>query len=115
MQASQAVVHAAYLGSMVDGYPSAPQYDTEVDRLVFGWEQQSSDVQESDDTTTRIVTRLTVLVPDVSPYGARDKLTIGGLEYLVAATPNDMSTGPFGFRPGGGAAPGTVLVERVDG
>jgi hypothetical protein len=95
---------------MVDGYPSVPQYGDPVSRLVYGWEQQSSDVQESDDTTTRVITRLTVLVPNVSPYKPRDKVTISGLDFFVAATPNDMTTGPFGYTPGG-----TVLVERVDG
>jgi hypothetical protein len=106
------VTHASYAGSTAaDGTNCPPQYGTAVSREVYGWYPQSSEVPVGDDDVSlRVRTALIVLVPDVSPYRAGDKVVVGGQTYLVSEDVRDYTTGPYGYNPGG-----QIVVEKTSG
>lgn len=125
MEASFAVSHAKYTGSTdADGYPTGDDYDEPVDRKVFGWYPLSSQLNSTGDYDRRVVTSKVIMVPDVSPYSPRDKVTLpdangvlSGTDdevakrtYWVSEDVRDYTTGPFGYRPGG-----EVVIEVVTG
>lgn len=106
------VTHTPYTGSTVaDGTQGPPQYGTPVVREVYGWYPQASEVPVgNDDVSLRVKTSLIILVPDVSPYKAGDKVSVAGKAYLVSADVRDYTTGPYGYNPGG-----QIVVEKVSG
>ncbi|WP_156749699.1 hypothetical protein [Mycobacterium sp. E1747] len=81
-----------------------------MDRKVFGWYPDSSQLSESADYTRRVVQSIVVLVPDASPYSPRDKVALPGNDEWFVTDVNDYTTGPFGYRPGG-----TITLEQVSG
>lgn len=112
MEANKTIQHKAYTGSTdSDGYPTGDAYGAAVDRLVYGWYPLSSQLNPSMEYDRRVITSKVVLVPDVSFYSARDKITLpGGDVYFVSEDVRDYTTGPFGFQPGG-----EIVIEKVAG
>lgn len=120
MQAQYTIAHAAYTsgGTTVDGYPIPEGYAAAVDRLVYGWYPQTSEIPVgNDELTQRVITNKIVMVPDVSVYSPGDRIAFPGdtitddeSAYRVSEDVRDFNTGPFGFKPGG-----AIVVERVRG
>lgn len=114
-----AITHAPYTGSTVaDGTAGPPQYGTAVNREVYGWYPQASQVPVgNDDVSLRVITSLIVLVPDASVFKAGDRIALPGGDidddadaFRVSRDVRDYTTGPFGYKPGG-----EVVVEKVSG
>jgi hypothetical protein len=89
-----------------------------VDRLVYGWYPQSSEIPVgNDELMQRVITNKIVMVPDVSPYSPGDRIAFPGDDitddesaYRVSEDVRDFNTGPFEYKPGG-----AIVVERVRG
>lgn len=93
------------------GYRKAGNYpDVPVTVMIYGPAPQSSNLTEAEQYTTRVTTRLTLLVPDVTIFSVRDKVDLPEGTFLVSESVRDFTRGPFGHRPGG-----EVIVEKVDG
>lgn len=120
MQAAYTIQHATYqLGAVDDdGYPVPEGYGAAVDRQVFGWYPQTSEIPVgNDELAQRIITNKIVMVPDVAVYHPGDRIAFPGDDinddesaYRVSEDVRDFNTGPFGYKPGG-----AVVVERVRG
>lgn len=120
MEARYTIQHAAYqaAGEDGDGYPIPEGHGEPVDRLVYGWYPQTSEVPVgNDELTQRVITNKIVMVPDVSPYHPGDLIAFPGDDitddesaYRVSEDVRDFNTGPFSYRPGG-----AIVVERVRG
>lgn len=111
------VSHAKYTGSTSsDGYPTGDTYATAVDRTVSGWYPLSSNLSPAGEYDRRVITSKVVLVPDASPFSARDKVVLPGTEpvedrtYFVSEDVRDYNTGPYGYNPGG-----EIVIEKVTG
>lgn len=112
MEADKTISHASYTGSQsTDGYPTADQFGTAVDRPVYGWYPLSSQLDTTGEYVRRVTQSTVVLVPDASPYSPRDKVLLpGDANGWFVTDVNDYTTGPFGYQPGG-----TITVEQVTG
>ena len=110
MQATIPVTHRPFLGEgSNDGYPGARQYGPPVNRLAYLVQPESQDAVTDDEHAGRVVTRKLVGVPSAAPYNVYDEVMVAAKPYVVIEV-RDMSTGPFGYQPGG-----ALIVERVDG
>lgn len=117
MNAQYVLSHAKYTKSAdADGYPTGDSYSEPTDRLAYAIYPLSSQLDAGGDYDRRVITSKVVLVPDVSPYSARDIVVIPGSgpaedrTYFVSEDVRDYTTGPFGYKPGG-----EVILEKVTG
>jgi hypothetical protein len=112
------IQHAVYAGDVDDdGRTTAPIYGDPVDRKVMGWYPRSSQVPVGDELALRVMSGIIIMVPDVTPYSAGDRIAFPGADidddeqsYRVAEDVRDFNNGPFGYKPGG-----EIVVERVRG
>jgi hypothetical protein len=120
VEASYTIIHAVYQsgGTDADGYPIPEGHADPVERLVYGWYPQTSEIPVgNDELAQRVITNKIVMVPDVSMYGPGDLIAFPGDDinddesaYRVSEDVRDFNTGPFGYKPGG-----AIVVERVRG
>jgi hypothetical protein len=110
------IQHAKYQsggsGGDNEGYPNADNYDTAVGRDVFGWYPMTSVMSPDADYNRRVIDQRVVLVPDATVFTVRDQITFPGdtVPWFVSEDIRDLTTGPFGFRPGG-----EIVVEKILG
>lgn len=111
LAANYPIQHASYSDGTSDtGYRKKGSYATAVSRMIYGPAPDSSTLTEGEEYTTRVATRLTLLVPDVTVFKVRDKVTLPEGDFLVSESVRDYTRGPYGHKPGG-----EVIVERTDG
>ena len=110
--AAVSISHEVYVPeTTVDGYPVEATYEAAETRTVYGWQPEALGVDNlsDDEHSMRVTDRIEILVPDITPYSALDRITLGGQVYRVDQI-RDYDPGPFGYQPGG-----VVVVERVSG
>lgn len=114
MDAARPILHASYVAASEDGdgYPAPEVWGAPVERLVYGWYPQSSQVPVATELTQRIINSKAILVPDVSVFKPGDEVKFPGDEdpYRVSEDVRDYTNGPFSYAPGG-----EVVVTRVTG
>lgn len=111
LAANYPIQHSVYSdGTSATGYRKPGSYADPVDRMIYGPAPDSSNLTEGEEYTTRVSTRLTLLVPDVTVFKVRDKVTLPEGDFLVSESVRDYTRGPFRYKPGG-----EVIVERTDG
>lgn len=110
--ANYPIQHYPYTdATSASGYRKKGNYpDDPIVRMIFAPAPESSTLTEAEQYTTRVTTRLTLFVPDVSVFNVRDKVTMPEGTFLVCESVRDHTKGPFGYKPGG-----EVIVEKVDG
>jgi hypothetical protein len=127
-QAAWPVVHETRTTAGYDsnGYEVPEGYGAGVDRMVFGWQPETVNVEVDFGYQMRVTNRQEVMVPDIRLYGPNDQLVLGlTLAQIDANTPRlrvdeirDYSHSPFrgpGEMTPFGPAPGVLVVERVSG
>lgn len=111
LAANYPIAHSAYTdGTDASGYRNKGDYATPVTRMIFAPAPESSTLTEGEEFTTRVSTRKILLVPDVTVFKVRDKVTLPEGDFLVCESVRDYTAGPFGYKPGG-----EVIVEKTDG
>lgn len=125
MLARFTVGRAARIASTVDadGYTRPEGWGAPQPVAVYGWQPVSSDMPFGAEISFRVITSLLLLVPDTSLWHPGDRVWLRGRAFAAQFTPDDpdepyrvsedvrdMSTGPFGFAPGG-----AVVIEKVTG